>query len=125
MNVLKIGGTLLSIVQTMGPLAGPQGKAIASIAAILHDQILTPSQIEAKAPIPFVDKDHDGIADNIDADGGTVPAITDEMFKAAMVYIYANENTRPTVDLVIPPAQVGKFITGLYLAMLAVAPSRA
>ena len=83
MNIRSVGGTLLSIIETLGPVAGPQGKAIAAVAAIVHDA-LTPVQREAEARVPFVDKDKDGIDDSKDTDGGTVASVTDEIINAGV-----------------------------------------
>lgn len=118
MNIKKILSAVANVAVIVAKDYSPQGRAISLLAHAVNvasggdpKVTLTPNIVS------LVDADGDSVDDRVDADGGTVQAVTDEMLKAGIAAM--NEYTGTPMEEYDEGA-----LTAAYLAMYAARPKR-
>ena len=110
MNTSKVLNALASVAVTVARDFTPHGQAIATLIASVNE--LTGRKIPLSLPnIDYhADADGDGIEDRVDADGGTVAAVTDEMLKAGVLAYEDCTRKLEFADQVTPAALVAAYL---------------
>jgi predicted double-glycine peptidase len=118
-NFKKILSAVANVAVIVAKDYTPQGRAISLLAHAVNVAgggdprlTLTPNIVS------MIDADGDSVDDRIDADGGTVQAVTDEMLKAA-------DNHPAFSEWLAGPRETYNFpFAAIYLAMYAARPQR-